>query len=564
MFSSIFPFQLVSVIAGALVCLSHLPFNGYAISKFKINDPFAVVDLSYARAKRSPIAAPPQRDSDVTVSLTGEQSSAFLSAIEAVADQGKVCIIAEGVPLLSKHNADEAPLLSGRLEVHEALAAIAKRYDYALLESAKGLFLLQKRYTNPLDFPCVTLEEWVDALGDLARLSRPFLPDPPLSDSRAFVKRFAAGLTAEQMQSLKDGNLPVASLSPALKSDIYRMTIDTVVAERYNRYANALAELEIARQIDLGFQNLDGLPTLNYGFTGGAESGAAYRRLFQGGIAFKSQDDGSDIDLDKLTKGKNDLSTWKPELSVGVILRRLQKRAPAGEEWLVDAALKGKIVAVAGEGNAAPEAVFRALTLVYGLRIVTEAGEKDGRRLRITRFRVAAPNGLAALPQSRVAALPDPIRRYLQFSMTEKEQTERDIPAFFSRMNARAEEISRAAAKTLKQMTLARIAAQDKKGADAKNLRIPLKGMSMGERAIFALALQYNVLKGFSSLYGAQLPPVVAHWEESTLSGGPFVRNGRRLFNLFIDYRVPNDKGGYDGNGGGMGDVPYELEPSGP
>lgn len=547
----LFPFirlSLIGVVCGGL-------FTQANSSKLTV---VTLDRLSALSAKGSEPSRTESRLRDTTVTLKKEDWTDFDRAIRVVADQGKIAIVAEGLPVLPKFPPEDVP--AETMTLGAALAEIARRFDYEALpvKANSVVFPMQKRYTQPIDIPCVTPEEWALAVKDMTDILRPFRPDPPIVSNETFVKEFARSLSAEQSEQLKSGGLPVASLSEQQKGQTLRLVLVNY-GIRYNIFEGMTPFFRRMTKMDVGFGKHDGLTVLNFGVVGDSS-----QSLFEGGTPFKSHDDGSDIDLSGLTKGEANLTKWKADRSIQALLSRLAPRSEVPQ--MADAALEQKIVTVAGERNAAPPEILRAIAAIYGLRVLTETGADGKSRLRLTRPRRPQPADLSGVPKALYAALPEPYFRYLQVAITKKEErTGRGVQGYLTRRQDRTRDALRVAVVALRQSLEERAAregltAEVKRGAK----RYPLKTLGVGEQSAFALANSGSILPEFISAFGDALPPVTAHWQEATMQGGPYKRDGRSYFGLRIYYETENPDGSKDGNGGGMGDVPFEPEPSGP
>ncbi|MDQ2732713.1 MAG: hypothetical protein M3Y56_13730, partial [Armatimonadota bacterium] len=108
--------------------------------------------------------------------LNSAQLSSFNDALNGLAEQGHVAIVAEGVPLHSTLAAKDVPSVAGQsLPLVVMVNAVASAYDYEAHRSGK-VFVLQKRYSDSGDLPSLTIGEWTACLQQIVRLTDPLNP----------------------------------------------------------------------------------------------------------------------------------------------------------------------------------------------------------------------------------------------------------------------------------------------------------------------------------------------------------------------------------------------------
>ncbi len=153
----------------------------------------------------------------------------FQAVIKSLSADSGIAIVAEGAPL-----AFDAAITTGTAyaatptETKVALLADAANYD---ARKARGVFLLQKRYSNPRDIPCVTISECRASLREVASLlsglMRPVEPGDTTDSREPYVQSFFRSLSPEQVAAMENTPLPLARLTPAQKDKASDMLVST-------------------------------------------------------------------------------------------------------------------------------------------------------------------------------------------------------------------------------------------------------------------------------------------------------------------------------------------------
>lgn len=118
---------------------------------------FAICISLLSLGLRSGSAADTQSRSSQAPPASDFPAARFQKAITALANANSITIVAEGAPV----EFDEKKLQDGTYKtapLARKIALLAEAADYSAKNSG-GVFLLMKRYSNPRDLPCVTLEE---------------------------------------------------------------------------------------------------------------------------------------------------------------------------------------------------------------------------------------------------------------------------------------------------------------------------------------------------------------------------------------------------------------------
>ena len=110
---------------------------------------------AFTAAPESVPDAAPQKS---RVHLSLAQSESFSDALDALTAQGHVAIVAEGAPLVPRLPKKDTQDLTAPLPLPKVVTKLAAFFDYDAQEQ-DNVYILTKRYTDPKEMPCVTLEE---------------------------------------------------------------------------------------------------------------------------------------------------------------------------------------------------------------------------------------------------------------------------------------------------------------------------------------------------------------------------------------------------------------------
>lgn len=360
-----------------------------------------------AHAQASGAATP-----DLVVHLTRAQATRFQDALDALAAQAHVAIVAEGAPLHPALTGKDVPDLPANTPLSTAVTKIAAAYDYSA-ERQGGVFVLKKRYTDPEDLPDVTLDECRQSLDDVLRVLDAFNPHlfisirEPLSDRLAMD--FVKTLTPEQERAMQAKNLHYTDLTPGQQALIVRTILYETVQMQADGFQGlqdifAQAPKSVIRTQAQGRKGV----FLEYTQTERRDPlYPNFQRLAWASLTFEAPlaDGEAPPPARPVAQSPPARGATLGEVVDGLnaALGRKAQEAPMA----VEAALRAKPVTAAGLGNAAPLDALRALAAVYGLRI----GASDRGGPLLERASSSAPRALPDLPQALRAALPAPLLR---------------------------------------------------------------------------------------------------------------------------------------------------------
>ena len=560
---------------------------------------------------QEPLPAPTSVKPDATVRLTPAQAGVFRDALAALAQQGHVTILAEGAPLHPKLVPKDAPALPQNTPLEDAVQQVAAAYDYDAernMERKGKIFLLRKRYTDPNDLPCVTLEECARTMQDVVRVMSPFAPDtrfPPQGDvyhdsTRVLIQ----SLTPEQKLAVPKG-LPISSLTPEQQTKIWNFALYFPVTRPFQAAQNADFFLRQAPQAFVGLDTMQWLdrggashPIAFFGWGWAKPDASGHIPLLPFGVAVATMLDGR---ADPRTSPPAPTPEQKAAFKAGVEEAKQDGHATLKEEVAVlseraahdthvprlkvDAMLAAKPVTVAGGEGAAPKDVFYALAALYGLHVVTD----DDGALLLTRRPVVTPFDFAALWPDVLGALPDPLLRAAHpdaalalrrqaddASRAVKEQDEalnalraasdaqtgaerqktldlirqkegeqqQALQRLIHIPNQQAEDTTLPA--RLRQAALERLrAAVDAFPAQGRvGGDVPLAAMSETDRAALGVALMTDFMNASRGYSDRPPPEYVTRFNEYVLTGGVSNRQGHPVFHLQMK-RPKEDGSGY-------------------
>ncbi|MES2460423.1 MAG: hypothetical protein V4671_07555, partial [Armatimonadota bacterium] len=210
---------------------------------------------------------------------------------------------------------------------------------------------------------------------------------------------------------------------------------------------------------------------------------------------------------------------------------------------LVKEELREKPAILIGGEHAAADTEFRALSAVYGLRLLAAQG---GSHQAISRYPVGRPSSISRLHEAILSAIPAPFMRALlsgtpdapaysaALAKFEEEyrataaangftpptrQSNIPPPAPEKVFEKRLREIRNAAAQKLRARLVTRVAA-------SRTGRVSLSELSPGERTALADVLMVDHLSALGSVLTSPVPESIAKFEQSSINCRRIVSNG--------------------------------------
>lgn len=385
--------------------------------------------------------------------LSASHLTDFQEALKAIAEQGHVTLVAEGVPSHPRLSQQEVAKLTIPTSLDDEVKVVAAAYDYDS-QRLGNVFVLKKRYSAPDELPALTQSECMNTLTLLQKVSDPFNPHalptsikllvPPATQLRRdqfqvinpLLDRFAASLTPAQMEAMHMNKLSVSSLSQDQKALARQVQLLLYIQHPLESIAELPSELEAAdRDAVFCWHDTDSSPHV-FGYTLPKQPGDWVMSRFHPLSRF--------VDSDKLdltytspqftspdptdpnpvpTSAQSDVA---PSQTLADAVAELNKYAGTPHTD-VDVSVATKPVTLVGGDNAPVLQVLQSLANVYGLRLLASpAGSTT--RLVITLPGVSPPSDIVDLPSSLRHALPDSFVRAIHLDrMVAEEQQFHDF-----------------------------------------------------------------------------------------------------------------------------------------
>ena len=447
------------------------------------------------------------------------------------------------------------------------LPRLAAAYDYDVQPSGKA-FLLKKRYTDAADLPSVTVKECALGLAEMNGYAENFNPHIPLGfpNQSPVIQDLIYSLAPEQLQAMGDNKrgMPVASLSPVQQQEVWQFLLHLYVQRSINDLPNTIAAINRAAATDPQFswrtcaeitdlafaQRHLGANIRMFGYDATRADG---KPLFitlskpdqmtvdyQGGIRLTPKQEappGAEEHLapedmtDPLPMSANAPPPAPPiSASLTDLLTRLNARTADGLKVTVEPYLAPKRVTVFGEAWATPRQEVAALADVYGLRVFKDDPVRGHDRLRLTRQTAQVPLDVAALHDSLLQSLPDPLvracRMHTKYPLFNPNAIS-PIPFGLSPLRVYAVRQIRTAAEPKIR------ASRDGKAA--------LSALSEQAGRAFAVTLMVDMMESLRDMTAAALPKEFTEFNDLRLSGGLQESDGKKFLNLMLALPNPND-----------------------
>ena len=461
------------------------------------------IGMSFAAAPESVPDAAPQKS---LVHLSLAQSASFSDALYALAAQGHVAIVAEGAPLVPRLPKKDTQDLTSPRPLPEAVTKVAASFDYDAQKQDK-VYILTKRYTDPKEMPCVTLEECAQAYKDVLTLLDPFNPNfDEASDDHskhATIVTFFKSLSPGQLQEARTKTLHYGELNPDQQRMVESVFLDNFVQFPVYKLRDTVRILDYAPGSVLTGRD-QGHSALFIEAPVPVNKSLRYFQPLESMIGVISPpNQSSPLILPKQTEAGS------PPAPALMTLEAVVALLPhAGPPAVVDAPLKDKPVSVAGLGNVSAMDVLRALKVLYGLRIgASNAGGNKLMRQIIPptdTLRDLGPNIWSLLPVSFARAIHSeetPISQDLPLGENRAENPAEAFQRFQQRMRSR---------RLLPELRLEAIhqvlvGVQPQLRSRGLSVRIPVKSLDGATRSALAVALTVSALEALQRGFTGQI-----------------------------------------------------------
>ena len=551
------------------------------------------------------------------IRLDAAQSGDFYKAVTALAEQGHVSVIAEGVPLHPHLSALEASKIAIPLSLDAAAKAVADSYDYSVQRDGNVL-VFRKLYSNPDDLPVITLKECSYSLGLLQQIAEPlnshalssnvqFLapPGPNLRRDQVRVvhpllNKFADRLMPEQLLAMHQNKLLVSSLTSDEKTLARQVRCSLYVQPALDGIA-LLSPLTDQSGQNAVFCWQD-TPTAQhtFGYTlpeqRDNQSVLQFHQLSHstgwedlGGYVPNPEPAGQDSTAPSLSPVQ-DMNY--PVKTLGAAVANAMSRSGSAIHVTLDPAIATKPVIVLGEGNASTDQILQALADAYGLRLIDHSSGKMS-EVNLTALDVRSPANLASLPASLRQAFPEPFTRaaHLDAVVSEEEKFYNfwQTPPYSKRppqaprtlgLEETQADLERAALERkrrnsnnvdfnadLNRIKQAEAVLPTLRNAAIKRLRtliepklkthpngIPISELGEQEHNALAVIFLVEAAQAAGKLLTQAVPDAVLHFDQAEIGGGIYDESHPPSFEM--QFHMPNPVGGLEVNGGGIS-VPY-------
>lgn len=569
--------------------------------------------------------------SDPVVRLLPAQSGNFQDALQALAAQAHVTFVAEGRPLhLTLSDADRPHLPEAGGPLSQAAEKLAAAYDYDVARQG-NVFLLTKRYTDPEDLPGVTLTECLQSLEDVRRVTGPFNPRVPpdrYGVRQPLVGDLVASLTPQQLWAMAGNTsgtmLRVASLTPEQQAQVWRVVLYFYVQIPLEPMERGFADLKEAVKPDtkLAFrwEDIAGLHIFGYVLPASVTGHSGFQPLSnpnnrvgydpQGTVAILMTPHPI-IGPDKIPHLPNDPTDPRPAAgtekkveaksqTVGIgeavqprstiadIVGALNARRGAGPLSAVDASLQSKPITVVNESRTSPGDILKAMAVIYGLRVKTEA---DGTQ-RLTRRLFQISGDVTGVPEAIRRVFPLPFLRALHSDQSDDladqyrlyvarsyrgsarqegeggpdSQDNAQPNTDFQRLQWIEEKRRRQNQQMRDYLPALRNVAVRRLRLWAEPLikaapsgQVPLSSAPADEQQAFATVTLVQFLQSLQPLLSQHVPEYVTHFDQLYLRGGLEAdERGNRHFGFLLSLPTPDGER-MQGGGPGIG-IPLSLK----
>lgn len=468
----------------------------------------------------APEAVPAIAQQKPLVHLTLAQSGSFSEALDALAAQGHVAIVAEGAPLVPRLPKKDTQDLTAPVPLSQAVTKIAASFDYDVQEKGQeqgDVFVLTKRYTDPKEMPCVTLEECDQAFKDMLTLLEPLNPNfdeasDDHSKAMAFVTFFQS-LLPEQLQKVRTKTLYYGELNSDQQKMIESFILYGFVQSPTYALRDALDLLDHAPGSVLTGTD-QGQNALFIEVPMPADKSRHYYHLLRGGggRVFAPKAAQPTLILPILPKqGEENAPAAPAPMTLAALVALLPH---AGPPAVVDACLKDKPVSAAGLGNVPAMDVLRGLKALYNLRIgASDAGGNKLMRQIVpaASLRDLGPGVWSLLPVSIVRAIHSE-----EVSPTQAPPTDMSKPKSTAEAFQRGQEAMRRFQRQIqarRQLPMlwgeavhqVLVGVQPQLRSGGLSVRIPVKSLDGATRSALAVALSVNALEELQSGFTGQI-----------------------------------------------------------
>lgn len=346
----------------------------------------------------------------------------FDSLLQSIAARGKFAVLIEAAPVKGPEDKQQAATAADKPDPDAALRAFADLYDYdvstvpsvtAKVSRGPGaVYLLRKRYTTiGDDLPSLTIDECRRSAEALYTLVSSQAPNPPVLNQVGLVQGIYKGFSPEQRKEANESGVRVADLPSDLQAQVWRMATHVYAGHVASDFEKAKLHLTSLDKTEVYPRGTAEQPGFGMFFHWHVRSGTPGDGNYYTPFRFLV---GEERDDNTSTQSTENVPVAAPPSSLGFIVDGLNKTAkgtPASPRFAVEPGLAAKTATLFRGGSAEPTAIFRGLSLLYGLRDKT--GNTSGERLLT--YVIAPPvKNAGDLPFAVRTLLPEPLVRMLK------------------------------------------------------------------------------------------------------------------------------------------------------
>lgn len=332
-----------------------------------------------------------------------EGASVFERGITRLAKERGLFFAVEGSPLqANRHEAEVTAVLESDTSTQTKVQRIAAFFDYRVKPS-DNIYLLNKKYTQIEDLPCVTQEEieaFVRNLGEMGVAYAPLYRDfEGRNKARSEIMLgILDSFDENQRETAFTKGVVVSEMGDAQKARFQSWVHSDVAGDlpdAAERFQSLFGNPVTARlTIQAGFDGREGIVFLN-----GMRQERTTALWDDRG---RRSPAGSPAPSGSLPTVPRSLLT-PPSERLAEVVGRISK----GAKFRASAEIADKPVTIAGVGNTTPQQALNALARLYDLRVVSREGES------VIERRTIRPSGFNRLALDIQAAVPLPLRNLL-------------------------------------------------------------------------------------------------------------------------------------------------------
>jgi hypothetical protein len=512
------------------------------------------VGLAKGRAVSAPMIATPlftpnQGILAQSVNVNAEDMQSFQKAIDSIGRQVPLHFIAEDFPLAVDKELVKQPLTA--MKAADAIEYIAECYDYTV-KYTDQMVVFQKKYSVVGDLPHITLEE---SKGVLDRIIKVLEPHNPKIDHQItkqtlvspIIEKFVKSLTDAQMETLKEGNLAVASLSPMQQNEIWRFALNVYVQEHIGEISSVNFELEHADTSSVGYGNVFGKK--EFGRTLKYAPKSHFRPFTTDNILQSSPPES--VVISNAPQKLNSKAVFHHELTKGdeafgqtktfAEIVSTVNGSKTDAHLTLDAELKEKRVTVSGLERASASSIANALGKLYNLSTLPGTSEKAKPNrliIHLSPRKVQHAVGILEVSDAIRRIIPTAFYRCLQQGVPPEGRriTPRDAYDLSRALNSRPARLRQIAVSQLEE----RLATRLRESVDAE---VPYSEMSPREQSLHITALLMPGIQVINRSFLQPPPEYISEFQKMDLSGRPYLNEDKQWkFLLNFKYSLPDGR----------------------